>query len=315
LRFGHAGFLDGVQCEFNSSPQVAPLRAAFKERLQVEVVSLPSESGTVLRRFDSASRKLYIAPHLSDAQQALQMATQFALIAHHDVIESELNEGSLADVETRGLARQGLAHYFAGAVLLPYDALLSAARQSRYDLEQLGQQFHVGFETLCHRLSTMQRPSARGVPFYFVRVDQAGNISKRQSATPFHFARHGGACPLWNVHEAFAHPTRILHQVAEMPDGTRFFGIARTVERGGGGFKAPRKLFAIGLGCELNHARELIYADGIDLATPRELAHIGSGCRVCPRNDCVQRAFPPAGKRLQSDRDSESLISYKFDPQ
>ena len=151
------------------------------------------------------------------------------------------------------------------------------------------------------------------MPFYFVRIDQAGNISKRQSATAFHFARHGGACPLWQVHEAFSQPGRILTQVAEMPDGARFFGIARTIERGGGGYEARRKLFAIGLGCELSHARELVYADGLDVTAPRGVVPIGPGCRVCPRTDCVQRAFPPAGKKLIADSDAESLVSYRFE--
>ncbi len=174
------------------------------------------------------------------------------------------------------------------------------------------QRFQVGFESVCHRLSTLQRSGARGVPFYLVRVDQAGNISKRQSATAFHFASQGGGCPLWHVHNAFSSPGRIITQVAEMPDGTRFFGMARTIERGGGAFFAQRKLFAIGLGCELRHARELVYADGIDLAAERRVVPIGPGCRVCPREGCAQRAFPPAGKALVTDLDRETLASYRF---
>ena len=271
---------------------------------------------TVLRDFDARRRRLRLAAHLSDAQQAFQLATQYALLVEDERIEAELREAGFVDEATRALARQGLAHYFAGAVLLPYAAFLAAARASRYDIELLQQRFQVGVETVCHRLSTLQRPGARGVPFYFVRVDQAGNISKRQSASSFHFARHGGACPLWHVHEAFAQPGRLLTQIAEMPDGSRYFGIARTIERhGGGGFRARRKHFAIGLGCDLAHARELVYADGLDLG-PQAVATgavpIGPGCRVCPREHCVQRAFPPAGRALLADSDSESLVSYRF---
>jgi predicted transcriptional regulator/transcriptional regulator with XRE-family HTH domain len=295
--------------------QRAPaLRKLLRDRCGLEVVTMDDElSSTWLRRLDVAGRRLALAAGLSDAQQAFQMATQFALLAHRQTIDDELREGGLTDPTTQALARQGFAHYFAGAVLLPYGDFLNAARRLRYDIELLQQRFHVGFETVCHRLSTLQRPGARGVPFYFVRVDQAGNISKRQSATAFHFARHGGACPLWHVHEAFAQPERILTQVLEMPDGTRFFGIARTTRRGGGGFRSPRKLFAIGLGCELSHARELVYADGIDPQQPRDVVPIGPGCRVCPRADCVQRAFPPAGKALLADDLGESLVSYRFE--
>ncbi len=293
--------------------RAAAIAAVLRRELGVEPVAVQHDDGW-LRRYEPGQGRLYVSSALSDAQQAFQMATQYALLAHRELIDAQIRAGGFADAATQALARQGLAHSFAGAVLLPYQDFLDAARRSRYDIELLQQRFRVGFETVCHRLSTLQRPGARGVPFYFVRVDMAGNISKRQSATAFHFARHGGACPLWHVHEAFAQPGRILAQVAEMPDGTRFFGIARTIERGGGGFRARRKLFAIGLGCELRHARELVYADGIDPELPREVMPIGPGCRVCPRPDCVQRAFPPAGKPLLADSDAESLVSYRFRP-
>jgi predicted transcriptional regulator len=287
------------------------LRRMLRDSFGIVVVDVTDGDGW-LRRFDPARRQLGLRVGMSDAQQAFQLATQYALLMHGDVIEAEIRQAAFSDGPTKELARQGLAHYFAGSALLPYGEFLEAARRCRYDIELLQQQFQVSMETVCHRLSTMQRPNARGVPFYFVRLDQAGNISKRQSATSFHFARHGGACPLWHVHEAFAQPGRILTQVAEMPDGIRYFGIARTIERGGGGFRARRKLFAIGLGCELSHARELVYADHIDIDHPSDVAPIGPGCRVCPRQDCVQRAFPPAGKAIVVDSNAESLVSYRF---
>ena len=291
--------------------RAAPLRELMRAQCGIEVIV--GGDDVSLRRYEPARRRLWLPAHLSDAQQAFQIATQYALVARREALDDEVREGAYADAAAQGLARQGLAHYFAGATVLPYEQMLAAARDVRYDIERLERHFHVGFETVCHRLSTLQRPGQRGVPFYFVRIDQAGNISKRQSATAFHFARHGGACPLWQVHEAFSQPGRILTQVAEMPDGARLFGIARTIERGGGGFEARRKLFAIGLGCELSHARELVYADGLDVAAPRGVVPIGPGCRVCPRTDCVQRAFPPAGKKLIADSDAESLVSYRFE--
>lgn len=302
--------------------RAAPLREALLQRCGVTVELRDDGAGSdtteapntgVLRLYDPRRRRLLLPTHLSDAQQAFQLATQFALLAEADAIDAEVHDGGFSDAATQALARQGLAHYFAGALLLPYRPFLDAARACRYDIELLQQRFHVSFETVCHRLSTLQRAGARGVPFYLVRVDQAGNISKRQSATAFHFARHGGACPLWSVHEAFAQPGRVLTQIAEMPDGSRFFGIARTIERhGGGGHRAQRKHFAIGLGCDLAHAPELVYADGLALGTAARATPIGPGCRVCPREHCVQRAFPPAGKRLVANSDTESLVSYRF---
>lgn len=296
--------------------QRAPaMRELLRERCGLEVVAVTEDDGSGwLRRHDRARRRLELPASLSDAQQVFQMATQYALLAHRREVDDQVLDGGFTDPPTQALARQGFAHYFAAAVLLPYGDFLATARRFRYDIELLQQRFHVGFETVCHRLSTLQRAGARGVPFYFVRLDQAGNISKRQSATAFHFARHGGACPLWHVHEAFAQPERILTQVLEMPDGTRFFGIARTTSRGGGGFRSRRKQFAIGLGCELAQARELVYADGIDPEHPRDVVPIGPGCRVCPRADCAQRAFPPAGQVLVADDHSESLVSYRFEP-
>jgi predicted transcriptional regulator/plasmid maintenance system antidote protein VapI len=289
----------------------APLQQVLRQHCQVEV-EITDAGSAYLRRYQPAQHRLQVAAGLNDAQQAFQIATQYALHLHADVIEREIKDGGLVSEASCALARQGLAHYFAAAVLLPYADFLAKAQGCRYDIELLQQHFHVSFETVCHRLSTLQRAGARGVPFYFVRVDQAGNISKRQSATAFHFARHGGACPLWHVHEAFAQPGRILGQVAEMPDGTRFFGIARTIERGGGGYKTRRKSFAIGLGCELSRAGELVYAEGIDVNAPHEVVPIGPGCRMCPRENCVQRAFPPSGRPLLVDADLESLVSYRF---
>jgi XRE family transcriptional regulator, fatty acid utilization regulator len=156
----------------------------------------------------------------------------------------------------------------------------------------------------------LQRPSLAGVPFSFVRVDRAGNMSKRQSATGFHFSRAGGTCPLWNVYEAFAAPGRVLTQVAEMPDGQRYFWIARTVSRRHGGWHAPSKTFAVGLGCELRHAERLVYSAGLDLADRSTMALIGSGCRTCERLGCPQRAFPPLGRPLDVDPDHSTFVPY-----
>ncbi|HMN81197.1 MAG TPA: short-chain fatty acyl-CoA regulator family protein [Burkholderiaceae bacterium] len=297
--------------ELAAGYRAAALQDLLQQQLGVQV-SLVEDDTLWLRRFDAHKRLLRLSSRLTDAQRAFQMATQFALLAHAELIDAEIGAAGFIEPAARSLAQQGLAHYFAGALILPYGDFLEYVRAVRYDIELLQERFQVGFETVCHRLSTLQRPGDRGVPFYFVRIDQAGNISKRQSATAFHFARHGGACPLWQVHEAFAQPGRILTQGAEMPDGTRFFGLARTIERGSGGFRARRKQFAVGLGCELSHARALVYADEIDVDKPRDVTPIGPGCRVCPRDNCVQRAFPPAGKPLVADRDSESLMSYRF---
>jgi predicted transcriptional regulator/transcriptional regulator with XRE-family HTH domain len=268
------------------------------------------EPSGVQRRYDKSSRVLHLSPHLRPGQHAFQMATQLAFLEVDELLRRLVDEAAFEGSEARALARIGLANYFAGALLLPYGPFLQAAETVRYDIERLGRWFGVGYETICHRLSTLQRPSARGVPFFFVRVDRAGNISKRQSATDFHFSRVGGSCPLWNVHEAFAHPGRILTQLAQMPDGRTYLWIARTVQRGHGEYGAPGKSFSIGLGCDLRHAWRLVYSKGLDLTDAGSATPIGAGCRVCERPSCPQRAFPPIGRPLTIDENRSRFAPY-----
>jgi XRE family transcriptional regulator, fatty acid utilization regulator len=173
----------------------------------------------------------------------------------------------------------------------------------------------VGFETVCHRLSTLQRPRQRGVPFSFVRVDRAGNMSKRQSAAGFHFSRVGGSCPLWNIYEAFATPGKILTQVVVLPDGKRYFWVARTVARNIGGYGTPGKLFTVGLGCEVRHAGRLVYSAGLDVDHREAATPIGMGCKVCERPACPQRAFPAIGNALTVDENTSTFVPYPAVPQ
>ncbi|MDP5349174.1 MAG: short-chain fatty acyl-CoA regulator family protein, partial [Paracoccaceae bacterium] len=207
----------------------------------------------------------------------------------------------------------GLANFFAGAALMPYCAFQAAAHETRHDLELLAHRFGASIEQVAHRLSTLQRPGAKGIPFFFVRVDQAGTITKRHSATRLQFARFGGACPLWNVHRAFETPGRFLRQLAETPDGVRYISLARDVSKPGGSFGAPTRRFAIALGCEVRHAADLVYADDMDLANPRAFEPIGISCRICERKDCHQRSVPPLERRLSINSDERGVLPYRVD--
>lgn len=264
-----------------------------------------------MRRFDPQTRVLHLSANYTDSQRAFQLATQLAFLAHGDLI-TDLAAGA-GPATAAELARIGLGNYYAGALLMPYTDFHRTAEQLRYDVELLAGHYGVGFETACHRLSTLQRPALRGVPFAFLRVDRAGNISKRQSATDFHFSRLGGTCPLWIIYEAFSSPGRILTQVAEMPDGKRYFWVARTVVHGGRGHHSPRATFAVALGCELRHAHRLIYSDGLALDDARTVTPIGLGCRICERRDCAQRARPPAAGHLVVDENRRTVIPYAVD--
>ncbi|WP_418953484.1 short-chain fatty acyl-CoA regulator family protein [Streptomyces cinnabarinus] len=273
-------------------------------------VRLAAQAGGRLHRYDDTTRTLHLSTHLRPGQRAFRMATQLALLEHGEDLDRQAAEDFPAGSPTHALARIGIAHYFAAALILPYTAFHTAAEEFRYDIERLTDRYGLGYETVCHRLSTLQRPRLRGVPFSFVRVDRAGNMSKRQSATGFHFSRAGGTCPLWNVYEAFAAPGRIHLQVAEMPDGQRYLWTARAVTRHRGGWGEPGKTYAIGLGCEIRHAHRLVYSDGLDLANDSAVTAIGMGCRVCERLECPQRAAPPLGRSLRIDQNSSTFVPY-----
>jgi XRE family transcriptional regulator, fatty acid utilization regulator len=262
------------------------------------------------RTYRPESQVLQVARWLRPGQRAFQLATQLALLSQSDLISAILATEDQLSSEARAVARIGLANYFAGALLLPYRTFLQTAEALRYDIDQLARRFEVGFETICHRLSTLQRPEARGVPFIFVRTDRAGNISKRQSATAFHFSRVGGNCPLWVVHHAFSRPGQFLTQVAQMPDGRSYFWIARTTNASPSRYLGPHKSFAIGLGCDLAHAHKLIYSTGIDLTDPDAAVAIGAGCKICDRPACPQRAFPYLGAAVQVDPNASSDLPY-----
>lgn len=289
-----------------------PLIERLSSRHGIRVISATADDGMydTQRSFDPQNGILRLSPRLRPSQQAFQMATQLAFIEQREVIGSIVATGSFADEQARRLARIGLANYFAGALILPYMAFRDMAEACRYDIDLLGQHFGVGFETTCHRLSTLQRPTARGVPFFFIRVDRAGNISKRQSATDFHFSRIGGTCPLWNVYEAFSQPDRVLTQLARMPDERTYLWIARAVSHGQGGYHAPRKTFAVALGCDRQHAGRLVYSDGLDLENPAVATPIGAGCRICERPACPQRAFPPVGRALHVNENRSAFAPY-----
>ncbi|MFF4186205.1 short-chain fatty acyl-CoA regulator family protein [Streptomyces sp. NPDC001691] len=273
-------------------------------------VHLAAEPGARLHRYDNTTRTLHLSSRLRPGQRAFRLATQLALLEHGEDIDRLATEDFPPGSSTEALARIGIANYFAAALILPYGRFHAYAEQSRYDIERLTDHFGLGYETICHRLSTLQRPRLRGVPFSFVRVDRAGNLSKRQSATAFHFSRAGGTCPLWNVYEAFAAPGRIHVQIAEMPDTQRYLWTARAVTRHRGGWGAPGKTYAIGLGCEIRHAHRLVYSDGLDLTNASAATPIGMGCRVCEHLDCSQRAAPPLGRPLLIDQNSSTFVPY-----
>jgi predicted transcriptional regulator/DNA-binding XRE family transcriptional regulator len=285
---------------------------AMDAALDAMGVTLRTQTGdAALRHYDPATQTLTIAASVEPSTRSFQILHQIALLSRQDLIDATLDLARFQSPEARAIARTGLANYFAGAAMLPYRPFLAAAEETRHDLEALALRFGASVEQVAHRLSTLQRPGAKGIPFFFVRVDQAGTITKRHSATRLQFARFGGACPLWNVHQAFETPGRFLRQLAETPDGYQYFCLARDVSKPGGAFKAPVRRYAIGLGCEIGHASSLVYADDMDLRNKAAFSPIGISCRICERTECHQRSVPPLERRLQIDQDHRGVLPYR----
>lgn len=263
-----------------------------------------------LRRYDRHRQTIFLSEFLDQPGRCFQLAYQAGYFEQARPIATIVERSGLASDEAQRLCRIALANYFAAALLMPYDAFLKTAEDRLYDIRLLGRRFGTSFEQVCHRLTTLQRPGARGIPFFLIRVDNAGNVSKRFSAAGFHFARFGGTCPRWNVHDAFRVPGNIYTQVVQMEDGTRYFSIARTVSRAGSGIGVPGDQYAVGLGCEISHARKLVYSAGYDLDEESAATPIGVNCRLCERMDCSQRAFPPLKRRMQVEEHVRGLSPF-----
>ena len=265
---------------------------------------------TPLRHYDPATQRLDISALASSPSQRFQLLHQIALLTQNALFKATLDLARFSTAEARDIAKIGLANYFAGAALLPYQAFLAAARTVRHDLERRADMFGALVEQIGHCLSTLQRPGLKGVPFFFVRVDQAGTITKRHSSTGLQFARFGGACPLWNKYRAFETPGQFLRQLAETPDGVRYLCLARDVSKPDGAYLAPVRRYAIGLGCEVQHAGQLVYSDGPDLKG--RFQPIGISCRISERRTCHQRSVPPLAGRLKINPNARDILPYEI---
>jgi len=275
----------------------------LKAQHNLRVRRLPSSVmvGSI-RRLDRHRKEVLLDDSLDAASQTFQLGLQIAYLEMRAEIDGVASEGSFATESGERLTRRALASYAAAALMMPYTPFAKAAEARRYDVEALGRQFGASFEQTAHRLTTLQKPGQERVPFFFIRVDEAGNVSKRLDGAGFPFARHGGGCPLWSVHHAFRTPRQIVTQWLELPDGQRFFSIARTVTAGGGAYGAPRVERAIALGCAAEHAGRLIYTQGrAAAAAAEEATPIGVTCRLCHRTECTARSAPPIGRQILPD--------------
>jgi hypothetical protein len=303
---------EGIAAELRAAP--AEMNHAVAERLRRThgvTVSVGRLEGA-LRRYDPALRRLDLSESLPRESRGFQMAFQLMLLEAREAVEAVAAPAELSSTEARALVRIGLLNYAAAALLMPYASFLAAARELRHEVEAMAARFGVSFEQAAHRLSTLQRAGARGVPFFFLRVDPAGNVDKRFSAAGFPFARFGGSCPKWIVHQAFATPSVTRVQVAQLPDGAAFLCFARAIAAPTTHWGEPAPMHVVAMGCDLSRAAEVVYADGLDLE--RAAVGIGLSCRLCERADCRSRAFPPLEHRLTLDPNEHGASPWRFEP-
>lgn len=288
-----------------------PMRRRLKEAWGISARVVPQcELGNVSQVYDADARKFLISSQLKLENRTFALAYQLALVEFAPILERMVAEAAPPDQGIAQLLHMTLANYAAGAIMMPYGRFLKACEEMHYSIDRLCGEFGANVEQVAHRFTTLSRPGHRGVPFFMLRVDPAGNISKRYAGDQFPFSRFGGTCPRWNLHAAFQAAGQVVTQLIETPDGHRYFTVARTIER-------PVKtdlvggLLAIGLGCDIAHAHKLHCAEGYDLERA-PVTPVGPACAICPRVDCAQRATAPAGRMLAVDRSKKTISPYPF---
>ncbi len=290
----------------------AALTERLKEKHELSVRIVPIDiMPQMLRYYDRHSKRINLSELLRQSGRRFQLAFQIGMLEQRELIDDIIKTAALPGREAEGLMRTSLANYFAAATLMPYSRFLKEAESIKYDVDLLGHRFGTSFEQTAHRLTTLQNPEARGIPFFFVRIDVAGNVSKRFSAGRFHFSQFGGACPLWNIHECFQTPGKTISQMIQLPDETTYFSIAKMVSRSDGTYNAPAQKLAIGLGCDIAYAPRLTYARQYNLENPQPTP-IGVNCYLCERPHCRQRAHAPLNKTLSFDERARGMSLFSF---
>ena len=277
--------------------------------IEVKVVRA-EESEKSIKRYDSQNKILYLSEMLTYSARNFHLAFQIGQSDSLDVIDKIINDNKFFSGEVVSLLKISLLNYFAAALIMPYDNFLVNAKKYKYDIEILMHHYAASFEQITHRLTNLQKPGNEGVPFHFLKTDIAGNVSKRFSLSGIHIPRHGGSCPRWNVYLAFMNPGKVQPQISKMPDGKVYFCIARAFEKGIEKYGMPKSFVSIGLGCDIQYAKELTYSEGMDLNNKKLETPIGVSCRICPRIDCQQRAFPPIDKDLKIDINHRGISPY-----
>ena len=274
---------------------------------------IPEDGKPFSKIFNKEKKELLLSDYNSLETKKLHAAAQIAQEGAIDIINDYLSEFKFPSAESKSLTQIALLNYCGAAILMPYRLFHSECKKLKYDLELLQNTFATSFEQVAHRVTCLQDPKLPGIPFHMLRVDIAGNISKRFSLSGIEIPRYGGACPRWNVYSAFTRPGVIQAAVSKMTNGEKYVCIARTVEKGVGRFGQSKSILSIGLGCEAKYAKEFVYTENLSLEDKKTEIPIGVSCRTCDRLDCSQRAFPPLHKKFDVDINARGVSVYVSD--
>ena len=274
---------------------------------------VPDEQKPFTKQFNLTKKIFLVSDYLTIETKKLYAGAQVAQLEASEVIDEYLNSFSFPSEESKKLSNVALLNYVGAAIIMPYKLFYEECIKQRYDVELLQNTFAVSFEQVAHRITCLQNPEMRGIPFHMLRADVAGNISKRFSLSGIEIPRYGGACPRWNIYKAFTMPGKINAAVSKMSNGEKYVCIARTVEKGIGKHGMEKTLLSIGLGCQVKYAKDFVYADSLNLNDKKTETPIGVNCRTCDRMDCQQRAFPPLHKKFDIDLNKRGISVYVAD--
>ncbi len=271
---------------------------------------LPEDGKPFSKIYYKSQKELHLSDYVALETKKLYAAAQIAQEGAMVIIEKYLTAFKFPSEESKKLTKVALLNYCGAAILMPYKLFHQECIKQKYDLELLQNTFACTFEQIAHRVTCLQDPKLPGIPFHFLRVDVAGNISKRFSLSGIEIPRYGGACPRWNVYSAFSRPGVIQAAVSKMSNGEKYVCIARTVEKGVGRYGKKKSILSIGLGCQAKYAKDFVYTENLDLNDKKTEIPIGVSCRTCDRLDCSQRAFPPLHKKFDVDINNRGVSVY-----
>ena len=287
------------------------LKGRLKDRHGISVkLCRVEELGDALRIYTAEDNEVLLSEGLDHINRVFQLAHLLCFLECDAALEKVISRLTDDRESVINRCKVELANYFAAALLMPYDVFLTFATESDYDIDRMAARFGVSFEQVCHRLTTLQREGNKGIPFFFLRVDKAGNVTKRFNSTAFQIAEYGGSCPVWNMHTAFRTPGVVVPQFVELPDGGRFFTLSRTTERPAFSNDTQDRRLVLSLGCSIEHADKMVYAKPFAIRDKKDFSKIGINCHLCPREGCSQRALQPLLVELNIDPSRRGSTRY-----